>query len=206
MVAEKVYVSPDEYLRLERAAAFKSEYINGEIVPMGRDLPDTMAGAFTNHNRVKENLTGEFYIHLKGKHCRSYSSDQRVNVPTNSLYAYPDVVVVCGPNQYHGELHDTLTNPTLIVEVLSPGTAVFDRGDKFALYRHSSSLQEYVLIDSEKIRADVFRKHSEGYWFIASEADKANETIELASIGLTLALNDVYAETEGILPAQETRT
>lgn len=199
MVAEKVYVSPDEYLRLERAAAFKSEYVNGEIIPMGSELPNDMAGATTNHNRIKENLVGEFYIHLKGTGCRSYSSDQRVNVPTNSIYAYPDIVVVCGTNQYHTDMHDTLTNPALIVEVLSPGTAAFDQGEKFALYRHSTSLQEYVLIDSEKIRAEVFRKHSEGYWFIASEADKPSETIELASIGLTLALSDVYAETEGIL-------
>lgn len=200
MVAEKIYISPDEYLRLERAAEFRSEYVNGEIIPVGSDLPDTMAGATTNHNRVKENLTGELYIHFKGnKRCRSYSSDQRVNVPTDSLYAYPDVVVVCGPNEYHSELHDTLTNPALIIEVLSPSTATFDRGEKFALYQQSVSLQEYVLIDSGKIRAEVFRKHEQGYWFLASEADKPNEAIELATIGLTLALSDVYAETEDIL-------
>ncbi len=134
------------------------------------------------------------------------SSDQRVHVPTDSMYAYPDIVVVCGPSQYHSEVHDTLTNPMLIVKILSPGTAAFDRGDKFALYRQSTSLQEYVLIDSEKIRAEVFRKHAEGYWFIASEADKSNETIALASIGLTVSVGDIYAQTEGILPAQETRT
>ncbi|WP_020602983.1 Uma2 family endonuclease [Spirosoma spitsbergense] len=200
MVAEKVYVSPDEYLRLERAAEFKSEYVNGEIIPM--------AGASTNQNLIKENAGFHisFCIRNNGKGCRSMSSDQRVHVPTDSMYAYPDIVVVCGPSQYHSEVHDTLTNPMLIVEILSPGTAAFDRGDKFALYRQSTSLQEYVLIDSEKIRAEVFRKHAEGYWFIASEADKSNETIALASIGLTVSIGDIYAQTEGILPAQETRT
>ena len=119
MVAEKVYVSPDEYLRLERAAEFKSEYLNGEIVPM--------AGASTNHNLIKENVS--FHINLSirsnGKGCRVVSSDQRVYVPTTSLYAYPDIVVICGPNQYHSEVDDTLTNPMMLVEVLSPSTGAF---------------------------------------------------------------------------------
>ncbi len=193
MVAEKVYIAPDEYLRLERKAEFKSEYVAGEIIPM--------SGASTNHNLIKENVS--FHISLcirsNGKGCRSMSSDQRVNVPTNSLYAYPDIVVICGPNQYHDAVHDTLTNPMLIVEVLSPGTAGYDRGDKFALYRHSLTLTEYVLIDAEKVRAEVFRKHEQGYWFLASEADKPGDSIDLASIGLSLVMTSVYAETEGIL-------
>jgi len=115
------------------------------------------------------------------------------------MYAYPDIVVVCGPNQYHSDVSDTITNPMLIVEVLSPGTAAFDRGDKFALYRHSPAFREYVMIDSEKIRAEVYRKHEQGYWFLASEADKPTETIELASISLSLPMTTAYAETEGIL-------
>ncbi len=201
MVAEKVYVSPEEYLRREREALFKSEYVNGEIRPMGDNPADPMAGASTNHNRVKENITIEIGFRTRGTGCRSYSSDQRVYVPTGSLYAYPDIVVVCGPNQYHDEVHTTLTNPMLLVEVLSPGTAGYDRGDKFALYRHAPTFTEYLLIDSEKIRAEVFRKHEQGYWFIASEADAAGQSVELASIGLTLTMQTVYAETEGILVA-----
>lgn len=193
MIAEKIYIAPDEYLRLEREAAFKSEYVSGEIIPM--------AGASTNHNRIKENVVLDIGTFLRGKGCRSYSSDQRVSVPTNSLYAYPDVVVVCGPNQYHDEVPDTLINPLLIVEVLSPGTAAFDRGDKFALYRHSPTFREYLLIDSEKIRAEVFRKHEQGYWFLASEAATPNDSIDLESIGLTLAVTTLYAETDGLLIA-----
>lgn len=200
MIAEKVYVTPEEYLRREREAEFKSEYVNGEIIPMGDHYPTIMAGASTNHNRVKENLAIEIGFHIRGTGCRSYSSDQRVNVPTDSLYAYPDIVVICGPSQYHGEIPDTLTNPMLIVEVLSPGTAAFDRGDKFALYRHSPTFTEYLLIDSEKIRAEVFRKHEQGYWFIASEAATPSESIDLASIGLRLTMAAVYAETDGLLP------
>jgi len=208
MVIEKVYVTPEEYLRREREAEFKSEYVNGEIIPMGDLYPTIMAGASTNHNLIKENVN--FHINLRirsdGKGCRSMSSDQRVNVPISSMYAYPDIVVVCGPSQYHSDVPDTLTNPLLIVEVLSPGTAAFDRGDKFALYRHSPTFQEYVLIDSGKIRAEVYRKHEQGYWFIASEADKPGEAIELASIDLSLPMSTVYAETDAVSPAQATRT
>ena len=201
MVVEKVYVTSEEYLRREREAEFKSEYVNGEIIPMGDHYPTIMAGASINHNLIKENVSFHISFHIRsdGKGCRSMSSDQRVNVPTGSMYAYPDIVVVCGPNQYHSDVHDTITNPTLIVEVLSPGTASFDRGDKFALYRHSPTFAEYVLIDSEKIRAEVYRKHEQGYWFLASEADKPDEAIELANIGLSLPMTSVYAETEGIL-------
>ncbi len=195
MIAEKVYVSPDEYLRLERAAAYKSEYIDGEIIEM--------AGGTTNHNRIKENISGEFYIHLRGKGCRGYSSDQRVHVPTDSQYAYPDVVVVCGPNQYHDDLRDTLTNPTLIVEVLSPGTEGYDRGDKFAHYRQAQTLREYLLIDSEKVRAEVWRKHQAGYWFLAAETDQPDQSIQLASIDLILSMAAVYAETDGVIRAEK---
>ncbi len=193
MVAERVYVSPEEYLRQERVAGFKSEYVNGEIIPM--------AGASTNHNLIKENAGFQINLCIRsnGKGCRSMSSDQRVNVPTNSLYAYPDIVVVCGPNQYYEAFNDILTNPMLLVEVLSPGTAAFDRGEKFALYRHSPTFSEYLLIDSEKIRAEVFRKHAEGYWFLASEANDLNQSVDVASIGLSLSMHTVYAETEGIL-------
>ncbi len=192
MIAEQVYISPEAYLRQERDAAFKSEYIDGEIIDM--------AGASTNHNVIKENVAIQIGVHVRTsrKGCRSMSSDQRVNVPTNSLYAYPDVVVVCGPNEYLDEQCDTLTNPLLIVEVLSPGTAAFDRGDKFALYRHSATLREYVLVDSEKIRAEVFRKHTEGYWFLADETNAETETITLASIDFQLPMAAVYAETEGV--------
>ncbi|ADB38583.1 Uma2 family endonuclease [Spirosoma linguale] len=193
MVAEKVFTTPDLYLRQEREAAFKSEYIDGDIIPM--------AGASTNHNLIKENIA--FYINLcirnNGKGCRCMSSDQRVNVPTDSLVAYPDIVVVCGPNQYHDEVHDTLTNPMLLVEVLSPGTAALDRGDKFALYRQIPTLAEYVVIDSQHIRAEVFRRNEQGFWFIASEASAPEHAINIDSIGLSIVMTDAYAETEGIL-------
>lgn len=161
--------------------------------------------ATTNHNLIKENVAIQIGLHVRtnGKGCRSMSSDQRVHVPTPSLYAYPDVVVVCGPNEYHDDLNDTLTNFMLVVEVLSAGTAAFDRGDKFAHYRHTPTFREYLLVDSEKVRAEVFRKHEEGFWFLASEADAPEQSVYLATLDITLPVSVIYAETEGIIRAGE---
>jgi Uma2 family endonuclease len=196
MVAQNVYIAPDEYLRMERDAPHKSEFIDGEIIEM--------AGGTTNHNLIKENVAIQVGMHVRtnGKGCRSMSSDQRVYVPTPSLYAYPDVVVVCGANQYHDALNDTLINFMLVVEVLSAGTAAYDRGDKFAHYRHTDTFREYLIVDSEKVRAEVYRKHTEGFWFLASEADNASQSVYLATLDLTLPMTAIYAETEGILAAK----
>lgn len=186
------HYTEEQYLELEEAAAYKSEYYRGEIF--------AMAGAATNHNAIKENASFEIGSLLRrGKSCRNYSSDQRIHVPQNSLYTYPDIVVICGPNQYANLSQTTLINPTLIVEVLSPGTAAYDRGAKFAFYRSIPTLQEYLLIDSEEIRAEVFRKNEQGFWYLASEAQNISGSIELASIGLTLTMQAAYADTEGIL-------
>ncbi len=186
------YYTEEQYLELEEAATYKSEYYKGEIF--------LMAGATTNHNAIKENvLFGIGALLRRGKLYRNYSSDQRIHIPENSLYPYPDIVVICGPNQYANLNKSTIINPTLLVEVLSPGTAAYDRGAKFALYRSIPTLQEYLLIDSEEVRAEVFRKSEQGFWYLASEAQTITDSIELASIGLTLSMDVAYAETEGII-------
>ena len=181
--------TPEEYLELEREADYKSEYYQGEIF--------AMAGASRNHNRITENLSGEFYIFLKGKPCRSYSSDLRVHVPANGLYTYPDLVVVCGKEEYLDNENDTLLNPKIIIEVLSKNTGSYDRGDKFELYRSIPTLEEYVLIDSRRIKAEVWRK-TDGTWLLADETSDLERSIELASIDLMLSLIDIYDQTEGI--------
>jgi Uma2 family endonuclease len=183
--------TPEEYLELEREATYKSEYFRGEIF--------AMAGATRNHNRIVANLTGECYIHLKGKTCRTYSSDQRIHIPENGLYTYPDLLAVCGRDQLLDEHKDTILNPRLIVEVLSEGTEAYDRGEKFQLYRSIPTLQEYVLINSRRVAAEVFRKNEEGLWTLASEAFDGEGSIEIASIGLTLTVRAIYDQTEGLL-------
>lgn len=187
---QKVY-SQDEYLEMERAADYKSEYYQGEIF--------AMAGAGHNHNRIVENLTGECYVVFKGKSCRTYSSDQRIHIPSNGLYTYPDLLILCEKNQYLDDKKDTIINPGIIVEVLSASTSAYDRGEKFHFYRSISSLKEYVLIDSLSIAAEVFRKSDDGVWFLASEAYSIEEAIELGSVGLRLNMADIYADTEDLL-------
>lgn len=187
---EKRY-SEDEYLELEREADYKSEYYRGEIF--------AMAGAGHNHNRIVENLSIEIGSFFKGKSCRTYSSDQRIHIPANGLYTYPDLLIVCGKNEYLDNKRDTITNPLVIIEVLSESTSAYDRGEKFHYCRSIPSLREYVIIDSLSVAAEVFRKNEEDTWFLASEAYSVQETIELGSVDLTLSLADIYAETEELI-------
>jgi Uma2 family endonuclease len=189
-VAIKMYTE-QEYLELERAAEYKSEYYRGEIF--------AMAGAGRNHNRITENLSGEIYMALRGKSCQSFSRDMRVHIPENTLYTYPDILIVCGVPEFVDEQTDTLLNPSVIIEVLSPGTQKYDQTKKFHLYRSLQSLTEYVMVDSQEIVAEVRRKGDDGIWYIASEAYDIDGSIEIGPIGLTLKMSDIYAQTKGLL-------
>lgn len=157
-----------------------------------------IAGAGRNHNRITENLSISVGSFLKGKFCRSYSSDLKVHIPANSLYTYPDLLVVCGKEEFVDENTDTLLNPTIIVEVLSKSTGSYDRGEKFQLYRSIPTLEEYVLIDSQRIAAEVFRKNDGGFWSLMSENYTLEGGIEMASIGLTLPMRDIYDQVEDL--------
>ncbi|MFB9295371.1 Uma2 family endonuclease [Persicitalea jodogahamensis] len=181
--------SPEEYLQLERAAEYKSEYYRGEIF--------AMAGASRNHNRIVGNLNGLFYNFLLAKPCNFYPSDMRVHVPANGLYTYPDLLVACGQEEYLDDETDTLLNPKIIIEVLSKSTGSYDRGDKFEMYRSIPTLMEYVLVDSRRVKAEVWRKE-EGTWLLAIETNDLESNLELKSIDFTLSLHDVYNNTEGI--------
>jgi len=193
------YYTPQEYLALEEKATYKSEYFGGQIFPMGDfegDTPEAMARAKPAHNAIRENMSGEFYGHFKKKKtCRSYSSDQRVLMPSNGLYTYPDLVVVCGKSEFE---NDSLLNPVLIVEVLSKSTAHYDRSEKFELYRDIPSFTEYLLIDSRRIYVELHRKNQEGLWVLESELRSLSDAVELQSIGLSLSLEEMYANTEGL--------
>ena len=183
--------SEEDYLLIENKASYKSEYFRGEIF--------TMAGGTPNHNRIKENLSGEIYSNLKkSKSCRSYSSDQRVHIPENSLYTYPDVVVVCGPNQYTERDANTITNPSVIIEVISQGSGGYDRGDKFRLYRDIESLKEYVLVNSLNVGVEVYRRTEDNLWLLAQDAYGLSESVTIATIETTLLLSDLYAGTDDV--------
>ncbi len=182
--------TPEEYLKLERAAEYKSEYFQGEIF--------AMAGAGRNHNGINENLSVQIGYFLLNKKCRTYSRDLRVHIPDNGLYTYPDLLIVCGKQKYLDEQADTLLNPRVIIEVLSKSTTGYDRGEKFQLYRSIPTLEEYVLIDSQRIAAEVFRKSAQGFWSLMSEAYDLESSIELASIDLKISLRDIYNDTEDL--------
>ena len=189
-VAHKNYTQ-EEYLQMEIESEYKSEYFRGEIF--------MMAGGTPNHNRIKENLSVEIGITLKSKKsCRSYSSDQRIHIPENSLYTYPDLVVVCGPNQYSARDRNTITNPTIIIEVISQSSGAYDRGDKFRLYRDISTLQEYVIVNSLNVGVEIYRRTADSHWLLAEDAYKLSDSVTIQSIEATLLLSDLYVGTEDV--------
>ena len=184
-VQTRPFITPEESLERERTAEFRSEYYNGEVF--------AMSGGSRNHVLIAGNCQMALRLALKDKDCLAFQSDLRVHIPSVDLYTYPDVVVVCGEERYLDNQKDTLVNPVLLIEVLSSSTESYDRGQKFEFYRSIASLQEYVLVAQDRTSVEVFRKNDEGHW-VLYEADTDQGTIELASVGATLKLDDLYAD------------
>src|ERR1019366_5811608 len=149
------YLTPEQYLEIERKAEFKSEYCEGEMWPLGK--PPAVSSTKEAHSLIVWNLAAELHRQLRAKPCRAYMNDMRVRVSATGLYTYPDAVVVCGEPQFLDETRDTLLNPSLIVEVLSPSTEAYDRGRMFEHYRSVESVSEYLLVSSERVSAELYR-------------------------------------------------
>jgi Uma2 family endonuclease len=177
--ALKTHYTPQDYLSLERQADSKSEYLDGIIV--------AMAGASREHNLIAGNLAGEVRAQLKNRSCESYTSDMRVLVSRTGLYTYPDVTVVCGKPELED---DTLLNPQVIFEVLSPSTEAYDRGQKFHHYQTIPSFREYVLVSQHEVHIDHFVKQPDGTWLLRSLGK--GQSIELSSVGCSLRVDEVY--------------
>ncbi len=176
------FITPEEYLRMERASEEKHEYFRGEIF--------AMTGASENHNIVVGSTYAALYVQLRKRPCQIYPSDMRVRIPSTGLYTYPDISVICGTPEFEDDVLDTLLNPTVIIEVLSSSTEQYDRGKKFQHYRTIASLQEYILIAQDSFRIEQFsRKDSQ---WILTDAKTLDTSIQLTSIDCTLALSDVY--------------
>jgi Uma2 family endonuclease len=175
--------TPAEYLELEEKAEFKSEYRNGEIIPM--------AGGTTNHNRISLNIATNLTFSLKGQNYEVYMSDVRLWIPPNRQYTYPDVMLIQGEPIYLENTTSTITNPRLIVEVLSKSTGNYDRGEKFDYYRSIPELQEYILIDQSCYHVMQYVKTNAGQWLL-TDYHQAEEVVKLGSIELALTLNDIY--------------
>jgi Uma2 family endonuclease len=190
----KTFLTPEQYLAIEREAKYKSEYYQGEMF--------AMAGAGWVHNRLVANLIGGFYRQPQQSPCQACPSDMRVRVSATGLYTYPDVVVVCGDPQFLDERRDTLLNPSLLIEVLSPSTEAYDRGRKSEHYRSIESLREYLLVASDHVHAELFTRQPDGRWLFAS-ANRLEDSLDLQSLGYRLALADLYASIDlpGFQPA-----
>jgi Uma2 family endonuclease len=150
-----------------------------------------MTGASRNHNLITTHISSEFNQQLKGKPWEAYSSEMRVKVTATGLYTYPDVVVVCGEPKFEDQYVDTLLNPTLLVEVLSPSTERYDRIAKSSYYRTLESLAEHLLVAQDEIRLEQYVKQANGQWLLF-ESTSLDAVVELPSIGCSLALRDVY--------------
>lgn len=181
-LAEPIYTA-EEYLRLERVANHKSEFVNGRVY--------AMAGASSAHGAIIWNLARDIGAQIRGKPCRAWVTEMRVKVRPTGLYTYPDLAALRGaPPQYEDGHTDTLLNPTTIVEVLSESTEKYDRTAKFAHYQHLESLREYILIAQDQPHVERYVRDGEAWRLFMIVGVDASFTIE--TLGCTLALRDIY--------------
>jgi Uma2 family endonuclease len=168
-----------QYLAIERAAEFKSEFLNGEMF--------AMAGGTKQHGRLQGNLYSEIHALLRGSSCEVYSSDQRVKVSSSGFYTYPDISVVGGDSDPAG---DIILNPVVICEVLSPSTESYDRGLKFQHYRNIESLKDYILVDQNKILIEQFTRQVDN-WTLR-DYQRPDEELKIDSISVSISLHRIY--------------
>ncbi|QHV01154.1 Uma2 family endonuclease [Synechocystis sp. B12] len=177
------FYTPEQYLALEATALERSEYIDGEIIPM--------VGALPNHNLIIGNFYAALNFALKRKPYYVFVTDQRLWIPSLRIYTYPDIMVVSGDLILQAGRKDTITNPMLIVEVLSQSTQSYDQGKKFKAYRSIPSFQEYVLIDQSDMHIEVYSRQDNGQWLL-SEWNGNDAILQLSKIDFEIALADVY--------------
>lgn len=181
--AAKAKITVEEYLAMERASESKHEFYDGDIFDM--------TGGTPAHSLIATNFASEARAALKDRPCVVYNSDLRVKVKPTGLYTYPDVTIVCGQQQFDDEQRDTLINPTVIVEVLSKSTAIYDRGPKSKHYRKIPSLQALILVEQDSPVVEVYRRQSEGNWLL-TEATELSESVAIEPLGISIPLNEIY--------------
>src|SRR5258707_5743024 len=177
-------LTPEEYLEIERRAEFRNEYYNGQMY--------AMSGGSLRHAIIIANLIQRLANALEGRPCTVVSNDLRLRVSPEGLYAYPDLIVVCGPPKLADAHNDTLEKPTFLAEVLSPSTEAYDRGFKSSQYRKIESLQEYALISQDEPHVEVYRRQPSGDWLL-SESAGLDAVCRFASLDCQVALTAIYA-------------
>lgn len=186
----KTKLTIDEYLEFEQTSEEKHEYYKGEIF--------AMSGAKIPHNDIAGNLYYGLRKRLEGKSCKPYNSDQRIYIPQNTLFTYPDISIVCGEIITLDNDDWNILNPAVIIEVLSPATINYDRGGKFKLYRDIATLREYILVDSENISIEAFRINDSGHWEL-EEYRKPDEALLIKTVQISLPVNEIYEGTKLIV-------
>ena len=173
----------EEYLEYENQSLERHEFFQGEIF--------AMAGGSNLHAVIFSNLFIGLGIQLKGKPCRPYGSDLRIHIPENSLYTYPDISIKCGEFSTSDKSKNSFINPEVIIEILSPSTRGYDRGDKFKLYRDIPTLKEYILVDSERIGVEIFRFEQSNHWHF-TELKSITDSLEIQHVHVSIPLADIY--------------
>lgn len=179
---------PEQYLQWERQQAERHEYLDGELF--------AMSGASDAHGTAAGNLFVALHTALRGTPCKPFIADMKVRIEAVNGFFYPDILVTCDPRDRAPDASHVKRHPTLVVEVLSPTTEAYDRGNKFAAYRQLASLQEYVLISLEGRRIEVFRRNASGHWVLHPFA--ADETLALASLEFGCPVATVFEGVEGL--------
>jgi Uma2 family endonuclease len=180
---EKRYYTPEEYLELEEKAEYKNEYRDGEIIQI--------TGGTTNHNKIAGNFYKKFPTTVQGQDYDIYIGDVKLSIPRYCLFTYPDIIVIKGKPIYEGIGTITITNPLLIVEVLSNSTKSSDKTDKFKYYRSVPNFQEYIMIDQYSFAVEQFAKQAEGQW-IFKEYEGEDAVLVLDSIDFQINLREIY--------------
>jgi Uma2 family endonuclease len=180
----KAKLTPAEYLAIERKAAFRSEYLNGEMF--------AMAGASYPHTRICDNLVAALRAQFKNGPCYTLSHDMRVKVTATGLYTYPDVIILCGPPELEDAELDTLLNPRVVIEVLSDSTERYDRGPKFKNYKQVASLREYILVSQDEPSCDRYVRGPDETWLNRTFAG-LDSTLAFETVSAAVPLPEIYA-------------
>jgi Uma2 family endonuclease len=181
----KSYYTVEHYLQLERSGDTKHEYFDGQIF--------ALAGSSENHNLIAAHILGILYAQVRKRPCKVYPSDMRVKIAKTKLYTYPDISIACGTSAFDDIDSDTLLNPTVIFEILSPSTEKYDRGKKFEHYRTIATLQEYILVSQNSHLVEQYTRQTDNAWLLTIH-DTLESRVDLQSVHCALLLADIYED------------
>jgi Uma2 family endonuclease len=181
----KSYRSVEDYLALEQSSEVRHEYENGEM----REMP----GGSETHSSLSENTKFALRVALKGKNCKVHGGDLRIKIPNTGLYTYPDVSVTCGERLFENTKRDSLLNPTVIFEVLSPSTERYDRGRKFNHYQTVESISDYMLVSQDAYQVEHFIRQTDNSWLLKTYRG-LESSVSIGSLGCELSLSDIYED------------